>query len=119
VAIIGVGHVGAATAFALVLKCLADDIILVDKDQRKAQGEAVDLSLAAQFACNQSIRYGTYNDCKDASIVIITAGNAQTYGETGQALLESNLEVLKDVAPKIGKAAPRALLIVAAIPTKS
>jgi L-lactate dehydrogenase len=120
VAIVGVGHVGAATAFALVLKGLADEIVLIDIDQRKAEGEAIDLAYAAMFASNHPDVYtGNYDDCKDAAIVIITAGNAQTYGETGRALLEANLGIIKEVAPMIGKAAPRALLIVAAHPNEA
>jgi L-lactate dehydrogenase len=119
IAIVGVGHVGAATAFALVLKGLADEVVLIDIDQRRAEGEAIDLTHAALFAPNHpNVHAGTYDDCKDAAIVIITAGNAQTYGEKGRALLEANLKIIKEVAPKIGKAAPRALLIVAAHPNE-
>jgi L-lactate dehydrogenase len=120
IAIVGVGHVGAATAFALVLKGLADEVVLIDIDQRRAEGEAIDLTHAALFAPNHpNVHAGTYDDCKDAAIVIITAGNAQTYGEKGRALLEANLKIIKEVAPKIGKAAPRALLIVAAHPNEA
>jgi L-lactate dehydrogenase len=119
IAIVGVGHVGAATVFALVLKGLADEVVLIGIDQRRAEGEAIDLTHAALFASNHpNVHAGTYDDCKDAAIVIITAGNAQTYGEKGRALLEANLKIIKEVAPKIGKAAPRALLIVAAHPNE-
>jgi L-lactate dehydrogenase len=99
-----------------VLKCLADEIVLIDIDQRKAEGEAIDLAHAAIFASNHPNVYaGTYDDCKDAAIVIVAAGNAQTYGETGRALLEANLRIIKEVAPMIGKA----LLVVAAHPNEA
>jgi L-lactate dehydrogenase len=106
-----------------VLKCLADEIILIDIDQWKAEseeGEATDLAHAALSASNHpNVHAGTYDDCKGAAIVIIIAGNAETYGETGRALLEANLRIIKEVAPKIGKAAPRALLVVAAHPNEA
>jgi L-lactate dehydrogenase len=103
-----------------VLKCLADEIVLIDTNQRTAAGEATDLTQVALFSSSHpNIHAGVYDDCEDADIVIITAGNSQTYGETGCALLEANLRIVKEVAPKIGKAAPRALLVVAAHPNEA
>jgi L-lactate dehydrogenase len=102
-----------------VLKCPADEIVLIDIDERKAEGEAIDLARAPVFTSNHlNIYAGTYDDHKDAIIVVVTASNAQPHGETGRKLLEANLWIIKEVAPKIGKAALRALLVVAAHPNK-
>lgn len=118
IVVVGTGHVGAATAFALVLRGLGDEIILIDSDFEKAEGEAVDLAQASLVGSHPGVYVGDYEDCQDASIVIITAGHAQQPTETEQMLLEANAKVLKEVAPKIGSAAPRALLIIAAHPNE-
>lgn len=119
VVIVGAGHVGSATAFALLLKGLADEIVLIDTDIRKAEGEAADLAQASILGYHTDVYTGSYEDCKDASIVIVTAGHRPKPGETGRELLEANLATLKEVAPRIGKASPRAIMIVAAHPNEA
>ncbi|KAK6439393.1 hypothetical protein LTR95_004407, partial [Oleoguttula sp. CCFEE 5521] len=119
IAIIGAGHVGAVTAFALILKELADEIVLIDINSRRSEGEAVDLTNAAMLNDQPDVYTGTFEDLRDASIVIITAGHAPKLGETDQATLEANLKILNNVAPKIGKLAPRSLLIVAGHPNEA
>ncbi|KAK5679629.1 hypothetical protein LTS10_008451 [Elasticomyces elasticus] len=119
IAIIGAGHVGAATAFALMLKKLADEIVMIDVDERKAEGEALDLAHAALLGDHPNIYAGTMEDCCDAAIVIIAAGYAPQLDLKDTVLIEANLAIIKDVAPKIGLFAPRALLIVATHPNEA
>ncbi|KAK3613568.1 hypothetical protein LTR56_027804 [Elasticomyces elasticus] len=118
IVIVGAGHVGAATGFALMLKNLADEIVLIDVDESRAEGEVLDLSIASLNGTHPDVYAGSYEDCQDASIVIVTAGQAPAQGQTDQDLLAHNLKVIKDVAPKLGRLAPRALVIVATHPSE-
>lgn len=118
IVVVGTGSIGAATAFALVLKDVGDEIVLIDSDRRKAEGEAIDLAHASLVNNYTDVYLGSYEDCRDAAIVIITAGQVQKTTDTEQALLSANFKILVDVAPKIGAVAPRALLIVAAHPNE-
>ncbi len=82
VAIIGCGFVGSASAFALMQSGLFSEMVLLDSDQSKAEGEALDISHGLPFARPMQIRAGTYDDIIDAAIIIITAGAGQKPGET-------------------------------------
>ncbi|KAM0705463.1 hypothetical protein Q7P35_006822 [Cladosporium inversicolor] len=119
IAIVGTGHVGATTAFALVLKGLCDEVVLIDSDQHRAEGEAADLAHASLVSDYPAVYTGSYQDCKDASIIIVTAGQAQKLGDSDEELLTANMRILQDVAPKIGAQARRALLIIAAHPNET
>ena len=74
VVIIGAGNVGVSTAFCLINQGLCDEIALIDLNQEKAFGEVLDLSQSMEYMNrNTAVKVGTYDDCRDASIVIITA----------------------------------------------
>ncbi len=116
IGIIGAGSVGAATAFALMMKGIARKITLVDVNEKKAVAEATDIAHAAPFADGNKIKAGSYSDLKDCSIIVITAGANQKAGETRTDLLERNVKIYADIIPQISRYAAEALLIVATNP---
>ena len=116
VAIIGAGHVGAAFAFALVRSGLASEIVLVDTDRARAEGEAMDLDHAVPFGRPARVWAGGYEDCGGAAIVAITAGAGQRPGETRLDLAERNAAMLRAVVPEVAKHAGDTILIVATNP---
>ena len=116
IGIIGAGQVGAATAFALMMRGIARKITLVDVNKERAIAEAIDISHAAPFAYANKVKAGEYEDLKGAGIVIITAGANQKPGETRVDLLERNIRIFSDIIPKVTAAAPDAILIVATNP---
>ncbi|KAL2433464.1 putative L-lactate dehydrogenase [Exophiala dermatitidis] len=116
VAIVGVGNVGASTAYGLLLSGLAAEIVLIDVNKKKAEGEAMDLCHAAPFSHQTHIWAGDYTDCAGASIVIITAGLNQQPGQTRMDLVKANVSVFRDLIPQIASHAPDTILVVATNP---
>ncbi|MDD4169571.1 MAG: L-lactate dehydrogenase, partial [Desulfotomaculaceae bacterium] len=96
IGIVGAGSVGASIAYALTISGLANELVLVDVNTAKAEGEAMDLAHAAAFIKPVYIYAGTYEDCRDAGIVIFTAGASQKTGETRIDLLQRNFVILKE-----------------------
>jgi len=90
IAIIGAGIVGSTTAYALVLKKIAAEIILVDINETRCHGEILDLSDAISFNGASQVRSGTAQDAAQADIIIIAAGKAQKPGQTRIELLTAN-----------------------------
>src|SRR5512138_251545 len=82
VAVIGAGNVGATFAHTLLLSGLASEIVLVDANRRKAEGEAMDLNHAVPLAQPARVWVGDYQDCAGATVSVITAGAAQKPGES-------------------------------------
>ncbi len=101
VSIIGAGFVGATTAFALMCGGSTSDIALIDIDQNKLKGEVMDLNHGISFVPQVRIHAGSYDDCADSNIVIITAGVGQKPGETRIDLLKRNIDVFSQIIPKI------------------
>ncbi len=101
VAIIGCGFVGSASAFALMESGLFSEMVLIDVDADRAEGEALDISHGTAFASPIDIYAGTYDDIADAGIVIITAGVGQKPGETRIDLVKKNVAIFKDILGEI------------------
>jgi L-lactate dehydrogenase len=102
VAIIGAGFVGATAAYALFIDGIASEIALIDIKKEKAEGEALDLVHGTLFNPYTKITYGdSYSLCKNADIIIITAGANQKPGETRLDLTKKNALILKNIIPKI------------------
>lgn len=101
VAMIGCGFVGAATAFALMESGLFTEMVLIDADKDRAEGEAMDISHGLPFARPMKIYAGDYADIADAAIVIITAGANQKPDETRLDLVHKNVEIYKTIIPQI------------------
>ena len=116
ISIIGAGAVGSATAFALMNHNIATDIVIVDINRKKAEGEAMDISHGRVFVEPANIIAGDYPDTKDSDIVIITAGLAQRPGETRIDLVNRNIEIYKQMIPEIVKYNPDAVLLVVSNP---
>ncbi|ACY47040.1 L-lactate dehydrogenase [Rhodothermus marinus] len=116
VGLVGTGHVGVAAAYALFIKGLASELILIDKDARRAEGEAMDLMHGQSLVGSMTVRAGTYADLQEAQIVIISAGVAQRPGESRLALLNRNAEVFREIIGELDRHAPGAILIVATNP---
>ena len=116
VAIIGCGFVGAASAFALMQSGLFSEMVLLDADTRKAEGEAMDISHGEAYARPMKIYAGTYDDIKDAAIVIITAGANQKPGETRLDLVQKNVGIFKSIIPEIAKRNYKGILLVVSNP---
>ncbi len=101
VAVIGCGFVGSTTAFSLMQSRLFSEMVLVDIDQQRAKGEALDISSGIPYNTPMNIYAGTYADAADASIVIITAGANQKPGESRLDLVQKNAAILKGIVPEI------------------
>lgn len=101
VAVIGCGFVGSATAFALMESGLFSEMVLLDVDQARAEGEALDISHGTAFTGPMEIYAGTYDNIADAGVIIITAGIGQKPGETRIDLVNKNVEVFKGILREI------------------
>ena len=101
VAIIGCGFVGASIAFSLIQKGLFSEMVLIDANHEKAEGEAMDLSHGLPYLSPMEIYAGTYEDVSDCALVIITAGANQKPGETRLDLIDKNVGILKSIIPQI------------------
>ncbi|HEY5531781.1 MAG TPA: L-lactate dehydrogenase [Candidatus Anoxymicrobiaceae bacterium] len=101
VAIVGMGAVGATTAYALMNGGVTSELILVDRDTDKVTGEVMDLNHGSSFVPPVRIRAGGYEDCGEARVVIITAGVRQKLGESRTDLIGRNLEVVGEIIPNV------------------
>jgi L-lactate dehydrogenase len=117
VAIIGAGNVGATCAYTLLLRRLAAEIVLVDVNEDKAKGEAMDLNHAVPFAAPTHIWAGDYADCAGAAITIITAGAAQIKpGQTRLDLIQTNAKIFREIVPEVIRYNPDGILLIASNP---
>ncbi len=116
VTIIGAGSVGASIAFAMVVKGIAAEIVLVDVNQEKALGEAMDILQGTPFCPPVKIYAGTYEDAKDSDVVVITSGIPRKPGQSRIDLTQININMMKEVAPKIVEHAPDSLYVIVSNP---
>ncbi len=116
IAIIGCGNVGSTFAFALSANGLAREIVLIDQNRDKAKGESMDLNHGASFIKPVEISYSGYEGCKDADIVVITAGAKQKPGQTRIELVKQNVEIFKNIIPSIIKYTKDSILLVVSNP---
>lgn len=100
-AVIGCGFVGATTAFTLMKSGLFSEMVLIDADPQKAEGEAMDLNHGLAFAHPMKIYAGDYQDISDCALVIITAGTSQKKGQTRIDLVDENVQILKQIISRI------------------
>jgi L-lactate dehydrogenase len=97
----GAGAVGSTTAFALTGSRLVDELVLVDIDDERAAGEAMDLGHGTPFTPSTDVRTGEYEDCWDADVVIVTAGASQAPDETRLDLLDRNADIFAEMIPEV------------------
>lgn len=117
VVIVGTGFVGMSYAYALLNQGAVEELVLIDIDHEKALGEAMDLNHGLPFAPRKmTIKAGDYSDCKDAGLVVITAGVNQKEGETRIHLLNRNAAIIKSVVQNIMKSGFDNIILVASNP---
>jgi L-lactate dehydrogenase len=116
IGIVGSGLVGSTAAYAMVMKGIGREIVLVDKNSKRAEAEAKDIVHAVPFASPLIVRKGDYEDLKGSRLVIVSAGVSQKPDESRLDLLKRNAAVFKEVIPGILENAPRAILIIATNP---
>jgi L-lactate dehydrogenase len=116
IGIVGAGMVGSASAFAMVMRGVGREIVLVDLNRARAEAEANDIFHAVPFAKPMTVRAGGYEDLKEASVVVIAGGVAQKPGETRLQLLQRNADVFRQIVPSVVRSAPGALLLVVTNP---
>ena len=115
-AMIGCGFVGAASAFAMMQSGLFSELVMIDANRTRAEGEALDISHGLPFARPMKIYAGNYGDISDAAIVVITAGAGQKPGETRLDLVKKNTEIFKQIIPEIARVNRDAILLIVANP---
>ncbi|MFD3447728.1 L-lactate dehydrogenase [Microbacteriaceae bacterium 4G12] len=117
VVLVGTGLVGCSFAYAMLNQGVAEELVLVDINESKAEGEAMDLNHGVPFASSPTkIWHGTYADCREADIVVITAGAAQKPGETRLDLVEKNAKIFKGIVESIMESGFIGIFVVASNP---
>ncbi len=117
VVLVGTGFVGMSMAYAMLNRGGVNELILIDIDKDKTIGEEMDLSHGLPFAPQKMvIKAGDYDDCKDAQIVVITAGIAQKPGQTRLELAETNTKIMKEITQNIMKSGFNGIIVVASNP---
>ncbi|MCI8307682.1 MAG: L-lactate dehydrogenase [Lachnospiraceae bacterium] len=116
VAVIGCGFVGSAIAFTLMQSRLFTEMVLLDVNYDKADGEAMDIAHGIPFAGQMKIYAGNYDDITDASIILVTAGANQKPDETRLDLVHKNVAIFKNIIPEIAKRGFQGILLIVANP---
>ncbi|MDQ1909632.1 L-lactate dehydrogenase [Paenibacillus sp. GD4] len=116
IVVIGVGAVGSTTAYTLLLRNRADEIVLIDANQDKAVGDALDMNHGIPFIGKSRVWAGTYEDCREADIIIITAGAAQRQGESRIDLLKRNVSIFESIIGEVLKVNSDGILLIASNP---
>lgn len=116
VVIVGSGFVGASIAYATLIRGLCNELVLIDIDREKAQGEAMDLSHGLPFIRPVEIRAGGFEECGGAEIIVITAGANQKPGETRLDLVQKNSKIMQTILDEIVKYERNAILIIVSNP---
>jgi L-lactate dehydrogenase len=117
VVVIGTGAVGCSYAYSLINQGFAEELVLIDVNKAKSEGEAMDLNHGIPFAPSPvRIWNGDYSDCKQADLIVITAGLAQKPGETRLQLVEKNTKIFKDIIRNIMNSGFNGIFLVATNP---
>ena len=116
VAVVGTGNVGSTFAYALLLSGLAAEIVLIDANQARAEGEAMDLNHAVPFAHPTRIWAGAYEDCAGAAVTVIAAGANQRPGESRLDLVKRNAAIFRGIVPTVARHNPDGILLIATNP---
>ncbi|MCR5635799.1 MAG: L-lactate dehydrogenase [Clostridiales bacterium] len=116
VAIIGAGYVGASIAYALTLKDLAREIVLIDINNEKAEGEALDIQHGIAYMGSSSVKAGSYEDCAGCDLIIITAGRNRRPTESRLDMINDNILIMKDVVTKLSKYYTKGVVLIVSNP---
>jgi L-lactate dehydrogenase len=116
IVIIGTGAVGSTTAYTLLLRGRMDELVLIDVNHKKAVGDALDMNHGLPFVDKADVWAGTYEDCRDADIIIITAGAAQKPGESRIDLLKRNVAIFESITTEVLQYNTHGILLIASNP---
>ena len=116
ITIIGTGSVGSTIAYTLTVSGLASEIVMIDVNDEKALGEALDIRQGTPFCSPCNIYAGSYRDAANSDIVIITSGVARKPGQSRLDLAQTNVNILKSITPQIVRYAPHASYIIVSNP---
>lgn len=116
IAIVGAGRVGSTFAYALAASSVVREIVVIDADRSRAEGEAMDIAHAVPFYAPVSVRPGGLADAAGAAVTVIAAGAAQREGESRLALLARNVEVLRGIVTEVVRVNPEGQILVATNP---
>jgi L-lactate dehydrogenase len=116
IAIIGAGSVGTTFAYSILIRGLASEIVIIDINKERAEGEAMDLNHGMPFAYPTKVWAGDYPDCKDADIVVIAVDKGQKIEQSRLELAEGNFQILKQIIPNITRYNKECILLVVTNP---
>ena len=117
VVLVGTGFVGMSMAYTMLNRGGVNELVLIDIDKNKTEGEEMDLNHGMPFAPQKmTIKAGDYSECKDAQVIVITAGLAQKPGQTRLELAEANAKIMKDITKQIMASGFDGVIIVASNP---
>lgn len=116
ISIVGAGFVGSTIAYSMTMRGTASEIVLVDVNNKRAEGEAMDIEHGMPFLATTEIHAGGYADTKNSDIVVITAGTNQKPGETRMDLISRNAAIMRDVVSQVAPQSPNALLVIVSNP---
>lgn len=116
VAIVGAGYVGSSIAYALALRDIAREIVLIDRNREKAEGEAWDIRHGLPIMGTADLYAGDYEDCEDCDLIVITAGRNRKDGETRLDLIQDNVTILEQVVNSIKPYYTRGVVLIISNP---
>ncbi|MBN1816225.1 MAG: L-lactate dehydrogenase [Sedimentisphaerales bacterium] len=116
VVVVGAGAVGCSYVYALMQKGLADEIVLIDTNQDRLEGEVMDLSHGLPFTPPVLIKAGDYDDCRDANLVVITAGAAQQSGQSRLDLVQRNADIVFSICDPIASRTQETVIVIVTNP---
>ena len=116
ITIIGAGSVGSTVAFMMAVKGIAAEIVIIDINEKKALGEAMDIRQGTAFCAPVKIYAGRYEDAAGSDIVVITSGMGRKPGQTRLDLAQTNVNIMKSIATEIAKYAPEAVYVIVSNP---
>ncbi|MEN6338294.1 MAG: L-lactate dehydrogenase [Phycisphaerales bacterium] len=116
VVVIGAGAVGATYIYALLQTGMAEEIALIDLDKGRVEGEIMDLSHGLQFIPPVHIKAGSYEDCADASMIVVTAGAKQAPGQSRADLIRKNARIVQAICDQIARYPSEAVLVMVTNP---
>ncbi len=116
ITVIGSGNVGATISYTLTVMGLASEVVMIDVNEEKSLGEALDIKQGIPFCNPANVYAGSYADAKDSDIVIITSGMARKAGQSRLDLAQTNVDIIKSIADKIVAVAPNATYVIVSNP---
>lgn len=116
IVVVGSGFVGASIGYAAMIRGLCNDLVLIDINKKRVEGEVMDLSHGLPFTRPMEIRQGDYSDCQGASIIVITAGYNQKPGESRLDLIQKNVKIFHSILDQIIRYEREAILLVVSNP---